>query len=261
MPEFTPPAIVVGVDGSRASVGAAVWAIDEAVGRDLPLRLLAIGSDSTSSDRALHDAAEAVTVTGRRVEVQMAIVTGQPTAALVAASASAVMLCVGAVGLKHFDHNRVGSTAGALAGAAHCPVAVVRGDVPRTGWVVAELDGTPDSAAVLQFAVDEARLRHAPLRVLGTSQADAHDPDATGNADRVVRAQLDRRLEEWKHRYPDLDVAPVAVRGSGLGYLTDNAASIGLVVVGARNTAAVGELIGAHHVDCPVLIVDPQRVL
>lgn len=256
-PTFTPPAVVVGVDGSRAAVRAAVWAVDEAVARDLPLRLLAVGSEPSATDRALNEAAEAVAATGREVEVQRAVSDGPPTTALVTASASAVMLCVGTVGLRHFDDNRSGSTAGALVSVAHCPVAVIRGEVPAGGWVVAELDGTPDSAAVLQFAVEEARLRHVPLRVVGTWQTEAHDPAAAA----VVSAQLDRRLEQWRHRYPDLDVVPVAVHGSGLDYLADNAATIGLVVVGARNTRAVGELMGPRHIGCPVIVVDPQRVL
>ena len=32
--------VVVGIDGSRAAVGAALWAVDEAVSRDIPLRLV-----------------------------------------------------------------------------------------------------------------------------------------------------------------------------------------------------------------------------
>jgi nucleotide-binding universal stress UspA family protein len=84
---------------------------------------------------------------------------------------------------------------------------------------------------------------------------------------KLVRVQLDRRLEQWRRRYPDLDVLPVAVHGSALSYLADNAAAIQLVVVGARNTAAVGELLGPaglsalHDTDCSVLVVDRQRLL
>ena len=32
--------VVVGVDGSKAAIGAAMWAIDEAISRELPLRLV-----------------------------------------------------------------------------------------------------------------------------------------------------------------------------------------------------------------------------
>ncbi|WP_313673631.1 universal stress protein [Mycolicibacterium sp.] len=270
---FTAPAIVVGVDGSRAGIHAALWAVDEAVGRELPLRLVAAAEhgDSGHAQEIVAAAAEAVRATGRPVSVDTEVVLAGPTPALVEASRNAVMLCVGDVGLRHFDPTRVGSTAAALVASAHCPVAVVRGGrqpgVSAAGWVVTELDQTPDSAAVLQYAVDEARMRRVPLRVVGTWQSDGHDPQALAQSGKLVSVQLDRRLEQWRRRYPDLDVLPIAVHGSGLGYLADNSAAIQLVVVGARNTAAVGELLGPaglsalHDTDCSVLVVDAQRLL
>lgn len=43
------PAVVVGIDGSPTAVDAALWAVDEAVSRDIPLRLVyAIDPDNTS---------------------------------------------------------------------------------------------------------------------------------------------------------------------------------------------------------------------
>ena len=42
------PSVVVGIDGSRTALDAALWAVDEAVSRDIPLRLVyAIDPDST----------------------------------------------------------------------------------------------------------------------------------------------------------------------------------------------------------------------
>ena len=268
---FTPASIVVGIDGSRAAIDAALWAVDEATGRGLPLRLLGAaepGADPAAAHAAVHAAAAAVRSSGRTdlPAVQTEVVTAGPVLALLEASRHAAMICVGPIGLRHVDHGRVGSTVDALIAAAHCPVALVRGEI-SAGWVVAELDQTPDSAAVLQFAVEEARMRRAPLRVLGTWQADEYDPDAAAEPERMVRAQLDRRLEQWRTRYPDLDVAPVAVPGSGLSYLEANAAAIGLVVIGARNTAGVAELLGGagraalQNTDTSVLVVDPQRLL
>ena len=275
---FTPPAVVVGVDGSRAATRAALWAIDEAVSRDMPLRLItAVGTDGTdrvAATAAARSVADSVRAAGPAVRVDIDVVAGTPVDALVKASRTAAMVCVGAVGIHHFDHDRVGSTAAALAAGAHCPVAIVRGPVrgpvrpapDRPGWVVAALDPTPDSAAVLQFAVGEARLRAAPLRVLGAWQS--HGPDATPapEGSSLVHAQLDRRLAQWRHRYPDLDVAPVTVHGTLLGYLAGNAAAVQLVVVGSGNAQAVGELLGPAGLtgldgDCSVVVVDPQRLL
>ncbi|WP_431236780.1 universal stress protein [Mycolicibacterium aichiense] len=289
MPEsFTPPSIVVGVDGSRGAVRAALWAIDEAVSRDIPLRLVyAIhppGADPVDpqeearllagAEFAVRSAADAVEATGRQVKLEVEILQGRPIATLVDASRVAAMICVGEVGLKHFDADRIGSTATALVTAAHCPVAIVRGEDRIAGhdpgWVVVELDESPDSAAVLQFGVAEARLRGAPLRVLGSWQSrytDVHDSHAVSDGNRMVRAQLDRRLSHWKNQYPDLDARPVAIHGSVLNYLAKQAGSIQLVVVGARNARGIEELLGPtgsaalHNTDCSVLVVDRQRLL
>jgi nucleotide-binding universal stress UspA family protein len=264
---FTAPSIVVGVDGSRVGVRAALWALDEATARDLPLHLVAAAEhgDTAAAQTAVTAAAAAVEAAGPQVAVSTDVVAGSPTQVLLEASRRAAMLCVGAVGPKHFDH--AGSTAAALVASAHCPVAVVRGEQRPGGWVVVELDQTPDAATVLQFAVEEARLRRAPLRALGTWQSEDHDPKTVEESGRMVRAQLDRRLDQWRHRYPDLDVLPIAVRDSGLGFLAENAASIQLVVLGARNSAAVAELLGPaglsalKDTDCSILVVDHQRLL
>ncbi|MGI9125930.1 MAG: universal stress protein [Mycobacterium sp.] len=267
----TSPAVVVGVDGSRAAVRAALWALDEAGWRGLPLRLVAAaepGTDPAAAEDALREAAAALHAVDPAVEIATRIVAAGPIVALLEASRNAAMICVGLIGLKHFDHARVGSTAGALIASAHCPITVVRsGDRPdpaAPGWVVAELDQTPESAGVLQYAVEEARMRRTPLRVLGIWQS---GQTTASESDRAVRAQLDRRLETWRHRYPDLDVAPIAVRDSGLDWLAANAGAIQLVVIGARNGTGAAELLGPRGLaalrdsDCSVLIVDSQRLL
>lgn len=278
---FTPPTVVVGVDGSPAATRAAVWAVDEAVSRNIPLRLVGIaepldvgGDPAAPAGEAVRAAAAAVQATGRAVKLETEVVAGAPTLTLLEESRSAAMVCVGAVGLRHLEHHRIGSTATALVASAHCPVAVVRCSDRSAdggeGWVVVDLDDTPDSAAVLQFGVEEARLRGAPLRVLGAWQSrytDVHDSRAVADGNRMVRAQLDRRLAQWKHNYPDLDVRPVAVHGSVLNWLARHSADIQLVVLGARNATAVAELLGPnglaalHDTDCSVLVVDPQRLL
>lgn len=249
--------VVVGVDGSDAANRAAVWAIDEAVSRDVPLRLLAVaehvaaGAES-AAESALQAAASAVVRTGRVVGVQTAVVTGAPTLTLLEASRSAAMICVGAVGMRHPEHSRLGSTAAALAASAHCPVAVVRngaGSGGRHGWVVVHTDPTPHSAAVLAAGVAEARLRGAALRVLGSAE------------------QLQTDRSQWRHRYPDLDAQPAVVRGGVLNYLAEHVADVQLVVVGARERGAVAELLGPggqsalHGTGCSILVVDAQRLV
>jgi nucleotide-binding universal stress UspA family protein len=278
MPEqFTPASIVVGIDGSRTAVRAALWAIDEAISRDVPLHLVAVANSPAAradAELAVRAATAAVEATGRPVDLDSRVLDGEPTPILLTHSGAAAMVCVGAVGRRHFDRNRLGSTTGALVAAAHCPIAVVRGDdgsaAEPGGWVVVELDETPDSAAVLQFGVAEARLRNAPLRVLGAWQSrytDVHDSHAVADGNRLVRSQLDRRLSQWRHQYPDLDAKPVAIHGSALNYLSKHAGEIQLVVVGAPNATGVGDLLGPmglttlNDTDCTIVVVDRQRLL
>ena len=47
---LTPPAVVVGLDRSRAAISAAVWAVDEAVSRDIPLRLVAVAEQDATEE-------------------------------------------------------------------------------------------------------------------------------------------------------------------------------------------------------------------
>lgn len=281
------PAVVVGIDGSRSAVSAALWAADEAVGRDIPLRLVyAIDPDDhpdsdadenarelAAAEIAVRHAYTAVESTDKAIKIEIEILQKNPTRALIESSRSAALLCVGSIGLKHSSQGRIGSTAATLATAAHCPVAVVHGfdsHRARQGWVVAELDEFSTLDRILQCALDEARLRGLPLRVLTTWQSrftDIHAENAVADGNRLARARLDRRLDQWRKSYPDLDVEAVAVHGSTVNYLAKNASSIKLLVVGHERASGIREIVGPpgyaalHHADCSVLICEPRNVL
>ena len=106
----SPPSVIVGIDGSSAAVGAALWGIDEAVSRDIPLRLIyaidpreAIHRDADSfahrlatAEIAVRCAFMAVEASPEPVKIDIEIVHADPVATLVRASRSAAMLCVGA---------------------------------------------------------------------------------------------------------------------------------------------------------------------
>jgi nucleotide-binding universal stress UspA family protein len=271
----TPQSIVVGIDGSKAAIRAALWAVDEAVSRDAPLRLLcaAEGGDTEAAapQASIRHAVNAIEAAGQPVKIETEVLPGPAIGALLRASASAVMLCVGAVGLRHFQPGRVGSTAAALAISARCPVAIVRGrdEHPAADSIVVELDGSPDNGVLLGAAIAEARLRNAAIRaiVCRRSAPDDEGPVSVGPAegDRRALADLDRRLARWKRRYPQLRVESLAVHGGLLGYLALRR-SVGLVVVGARNRQQVNELVGPagsavlQDADCSVLVVNQQHL-
>ena len=281
------PSVVVGIDGSRAALDAALWAVDEAVSRDIPLRLVyAIDSTGNSdtdtegaarklatAELAVRYAYTAVESTDKPVKIEVEILQGHPTRALMEASRAAEMLCVGSIGLKHFNEGRIGSTATTLVERAHCPVAMIRRQggaaSSKPGWVVVEVDESVDSS-VLQLGVEEAQLRGAPLRIMTAWRSrftDIHDVQAASEGNRVVRAHLDRNLACWRRCYPDLDLRSVAVNGSAVNYLAKHAADIQLVVVGCGDRNDVGDLLeptgsaALHDTDCSLLICDRHQRL
>jgi nucleotide-binding universal stress UspA family protein len=280
------PSVVVGIDGSRSALTAALWAVDEAVDRDIPLRLVcaiepreaAMSSEDAAhalatAEIAVRHAFTAVEATDKPVKVEVEILQGRATDKLLQASRAAAMLCVGVMGTKHATAGRVGSTAAELATRAQCPVAIIRGFDPsptKPGSVLVEVDASSESDVVLQRGIDEALLRNAPLVVVSVWQphlTDNHDGSAVAEQDRRVTVELNRRLQRSIRRHPGLDARPVAVHGSLLDYLSHHAQSVQLVVVGRRRTHGVAEMVGPpsyvalHGTDCSVLVCDPHNPL
>ena len=289
MREISPPspAIVVGIDGSRRAIDAALWAIDEALDRDLPLRLMyaiepresgrsdcdAIAQDFAGAETAVRQAAMAIESVNQPVKIEVEIVQDHSVAALLAASPSAVMICVGASGINHARQKRVGSTVSGLLARARCPVAIVRSERVHDvepGWVVTEFEDSADGPTVLGHALDEARLRKAPLRVLGTWRPgfpDVRDTDAAAEGGRQATATLERSLTSYRRLYPELDVRAVAVPGSAMNFLGRHADSIQLIVLGHHPSNELCEFAGPASysmidgLNCSVLISEGHRTL
>jgi nucleotide-binding universal stress UspA family protein len=285
MNELPPPRpIVVGIDGSQAAICAALWAVDEAVSRDVPLHLLyaidqgdargagpeTVARKLVTAETAVRRAVTAIEATGQSVKIETEIAEGPPIGSLIRASASAAMVCVGAFGLRHFRPGRVGSTAAALAISAQCPVAVIRDHQNRTGQparaIVVEVDSSPDNGVLLGAAMEEARLRNTSLQAIICRRTVSDDTAAEGEGDRRALADLDRRLSRWKRHYPHLWAESVAVHGTLMEYLAHNRRSVGLVMVGAYNRQHVRELVGPvgsailQDANCSLLIVNRQHL-
>lgn len=277
-----PQCVVVGIDGSRSAIQAALWAVDEAVDRNLPLRLLyaidPVNSDSDdaagkaiAAEHVIREAFSAIESTGKPVKMEAESIHCRPTTALLEESRSAAMVCLGSTGIEHAMQGRIGSTASALAASAHCPVAVVptsTGPTPRQGAaILAVVDGSPASGAALELALDEARLRSAPLRVLTPPPTDTHDVGGPAAPDPSALAQLERRLDHCRRSHPDLDIQSVGTHGNLLNYLEHlirTAEPIQLVVVDPRRPGPSDVLLGSSGraaldaAGCTVLICDRQ---
>jgi nucleotide-binding universal stress UspA family protein len=262
---YPPKSVVVGIDGSQAAVRAALWAVDEVAGTDIPLRLLYIREMSPTASRsetraamvtaeeAVYEAYNAVNAVGEPVKVEMEIVEGRPVPALIHASESTPLLCVGDTLSGQPSPAGFGSTVTELLHSAHCSVAVVRGDhdeeLAESRWVVVRVDGSPDDDNVLEFAFGEANRRNAPLVVMTAWRSgfdDLQNDRLIKDHERRMRAMLDRHVGLCTPHYPQVHVRTLAAYGTFLNYLTEHAKAIQLVVVGATHTSEVQEIVGPN---------------
>lgn len=291
MREITPPspAVVVGIDGSSAAIDAALWAVREAVDRDLPLRLVSAIEpkvstpgdgqtylqDFATAECAILQAVTAVESTCEPVKIEAEIVRSTAARALLDASPSAAMICIGAVG-QHTTAGirRSGTTADAISTRAHCPVAIIRGSSTRSsghpGWIVTWADGDPGDAFVVARAVEEAHLRSAPLRILGNLRPQLHDNVDHGNAaERTHRARknLERSIARWRLENPGMVIESAELTGDFYDYVVRQAGDIQLIVVGHEKRRDVADVDRTRtnaplpDLHCSVLIAEPRRAL
>lgn len=227
--------VVVGIDGSQAGINAAKWAVDEAITRQLPLRLVHVAgrkrSRSTSAqpsdceleagETALYQAEVAVQGVGKAVEVETVLLSGDPEQVLIDESLDAALVCVGTDQRKWAVDKLLGSTEAALATRAHCPVAIIRtspdGRPSQPGVIAVVLNDEPDNEEVVHQAMEEGRRRNATVR------------------------QIDRRLNSWVRRYPDVPVQIVPA-GTGLKSFEKHSRAIELAVVGRTDADHIAEL-------------------
>jgi nucleotide-binding universal stress UspA family protein len=254
MSQLDAKSVVVGINGSPAAVSAAKWAIDEALARQMPLRLLYViprkgaqpGAAPISEwelergEMALCQAEGAVVSAGKPVEIETAVLSGDPAQVLIDASQDAAMVCVGTSRRGWASDGLLGPTAAALVMDAQCPVAIIRtnpdGSPIELGVIAVVLTDEPDNDEVVHQAMEEGRRRHATVR------------------------QIDRRLNSWVRRYPDVHVQTVA-GGTGVKSGEKQGGAIELAVVGSADAAEIAGLAtpNCHPIvgypDCSVLIV------
>ena len=250
--------VIVGIDGSEPSVEAALWAVDEAVSRGVPLRLVAVTkakhpsaedyyADIRHAEDALRAAQAAVDASGKAVKVETAILTGLPGAALVAESDGAALMCVGSVGIGRYARSILGSTATELAEKAHCPVAVIRpaAEQPRhaVSWIVVADNGSADDEKVIEAALQEAGLRRAPVLVVGK------------------HGSVERDVDEMRASHPELRVYPVGDGADVARFLKKNDERVQLAVIGGAEADKLADIVGPHghhrlsHTESSVLVV------
>jgi nucleotide-binding universal stress UspA family protein len=264
--------VVVGIDGSEAAITAAIWAATEAVHRDVPLRLvhaivlgsgpLLVPDGGSEAEReygamALRAVSTAVESTGQQVKIETEVRWGSSDTVLVDESRTAAMVCVGSTGIGAVSSKLLGSTAADVAQQALCPVAIIRTPhvkpLSGTAWIVVAVDDSTQDDAVVEFAMSEARLRHAPILAVGVWSEDFGD---------TPYDELDRRVQVWRDRYPAVHIYPVTTRSTVAGFLAENTEeSVQLAVISSRDAHQVAHIIGPNrhpvisHGYCSVVVV------
>ncbi|MFR9799111.1 universal stress protein [Streptomyces sp. MS06] len=282
--------VVVGTDGSEASLRAVDWAADEAALRGLPLRVVyaslweryegdALARDIGGPDREVT-AGDLVAAAVRRAEhrqpdlkVTGDVLPEEPEYALVAEGRRAAALVLGTRGRGGIAEALLGSVSLAAAGHADCPVVVVRGSHDNQarralrGRVVVGVGEGPGATDVVRFAAEEARRRGVPLDAVSAWKRPAHEasghPLLTGDPARPHEERAVAALEAALAGVAEeVTVRRHTVEGHALRVLADASWEADLLVVGARRRPAHhGSRLGRvahgvlHRSGCPVAVV------
>ena len=139
------------------------------------------------------------------------------------------------------------------------------GQEESMGLIVAGIDHSVEAQRALRFALAEARLRGARLRVVHALDPFSSYPSlavAVGPARQAAGELLERVADEAEEDADDLVIERRVVDGSPGSVLVAESRGADLLVVGSRGHGGfVGLLLGsvsqqcAHHAECPVVIV------
>ena len=139
--------------------------------------------------------------------------------------------------------------------------------------IVVGVDHSAGAKAALRFAVGEAELRQASLRVVhawqfgyvGASFLPGSYPGLGDELDGLrgaAEAALDATLQEVASATGGVDIERRVVEGAAAAVLVDESRGAELLVVGSRGLGGFsGLLLGsvsqqcAHHATCPIVIV------
>lgn len=281
--------VVVGVDGTPGSAGALRYAVEEAVRRGVPLRLVHVlpvnapvwpgvpmsgvaGSDLRAlASSILEGGVRAVRDIAPDLDVSTRLSAGSRSAALVEAAQDAQLVVVGRETQHGIDRILVGAVTAAVAAHAPCEVAVVpsfwSGEHARAR-VVAALKSRSNAPAVLGEALAQARTRDARLTVVTAWEL----PDPY-----LDRIELRTHADEWedegrrviedvvapyRSEYADVAIDVRVQHGRAAEVLLAASRDSDLLVLSRRRHAVppFGHLGGVTHAilrlsDVPVLVV------
>lgn len=275
--------VLVGVDGSDASLHALDWAAAEAKTRGWALQIVCAyalpsfaaasldGGYAALDDSSIREGARVVVAEAQQriadvgVEVSACVATGDATSVLVEMSRGVRLAVVGTRGKGGFAERLLGTVSSALPAHGHCPTVVVPlreadgedgvfappSPVKR---IVVGVDGSPAAECALRRAMEEAQAWDATLTAVAAIPVAAGAgvlawlPAAIDHEQ--VLADVAEGLEVVVTRaladYPGVDVRRHALDGTGAELLTEFSTATDLVVVGSRGRGGFrGLLLGS----------------
>lgn len=280
------PPIVVGLDGSEASLAAARWAAEEARLRNCPLQLVhtylipvlaqpVIAPYNWTqifdqeAEAVFSQAHEAIGDAAGDVPLSTHVSVGDPAGVLTELSRTATMMVVGHRGEGGFPALGLGSVAWKVAAHADSPVVIVRpGALPvRTAPVVVGVDGSERNHAAVQFAFEQAGLRSVPLEAVHAWRPPLTPRRAEVTFDHAeletaARLELRRWLAPWQERFPQVPTKLRLRSDHPANCLVEAGREAGLLVVGSRGRGGFSRLLlGSvshqviQHATCPVAVL------
>lgn len=281
--------VVVGLDGSPASVTAAWWAAREAADRRLPVLLLhswttqpldlPIPQEAHTKRRYGRDVLRGTETDLLRRHPGLALTTelvSEPAAqALLDRAGDASMLVLGSRGHGSVASFLLGTISLHVLGLTQCPAVAVRADDPvgeagrehtaavDRDEVVVGLETTGAGAEpLLEFAFGTAEPRGARVRVVRALPLSALVTEIEEDFAAAERARLTDALLPWREKFPDVPVVEYVSTGPAAQVLLSASAHSRLTVVGRRRHASrltwkLGPVAHAvlHHLPCPVAVV------
>ncbi|MGC0272935.1 universal stress protein [Pseudactinotalea sp. Z1739] len=275
------PTILVGVDGSAASLNALDWALAHAGKSGWNLHLVCAyalptfaagtidGGYATLDDTAIRDGAQAVLdealtrCEGVGVQVTSALETGDAAGVLVDLSAQVRLAVVGTRGRSGFAERILGTVSSALPAHSHCPTVVVPHregeDDDDAGLplpvrrIVVGVDGSDSAKLALNVAIDEAERWEAELTaVVGVPMGAGAGllgwlPSGVDRETLLadVKTGLDVTVDRASQGR-SVQVRRHALDGTGAALLSEFSTAVDLVVVGSRGRGGfTGMLLGS----------------
>lgn len=280
--------VVVGVDGSIASLSAVELAAQEAQLRHRRLHIVhafiwpyfnvrlepsptgpSEGGLRHAAEGILAEASERAQANAPGLVVTIELTTGAPAPVLLHHASTAALVVLGNRGLGGFSGLLVGSVAVQLAAFATCPILISRGRKEPAGPIVLGVDGSPANNRAVGYAFELAALHGAPLTALHAWEAPdmpltpVDDPRGVQSNEIKVLADA---LAGWKAKYPSVNVESVVEHGNPRKALISASKGARVVVVGTRGRGGfAGLLLGSvsqavlHHAACPVMMVPHQQ--